>query len=332
MLTFLVRRFAGKAALVFLATSLAYILASLTLDPAQVYIKGQKGQSQTAITAALNAYNINPDVPLLQRYLTWLGGIMHGNLGYIFQTHDPIWDELLRRMGVSFRLLIVGTILAVVLGVIVGVVGAVRQYRVDDHIVTITAFVLLSTPVFLLANALKFGGDAINTAAGHVLLYLDGEYHTGADASILERMQHLALPTLAIILGPAGIAYFSRYQRNAMLDVLGSEFIKTARAKGLTRRQSFFRHGLRVALIPMATFFAFTFGLLLVGASFLERIFNWNGMGQWAVDSINNSDVNSVAAITAVVAILVMFSGLLSDVVYAVLDPRVRVGGRSPRA
>ncbi len=329
MLMFLARRLGIKVALVFVATSLAYLLASVTLDPAQVYLGQQRQQSQSSIRASLDAYNVNPDVPLLQRYWTWLTGVFHGNLGYVYQTHDPIVDELVRRMGVSFRLLIVGTILAVVLGVLVGVVGAIRQYRVDDHVTTILSFVLLSTPVFLLANALKYLGDTVNTAAGHVLVYSDGEYHTGATAGLLERSQHLVLPTLAIILGPAGIAYFSRYQRSAMLDVLGSDFIKTARAKGLTRRRAFFKHGLRVALIPMATFFAFTFGLLLVGASFIERIFNWNGMGQWAIDSINNSDVNAIAAITGVVAILVMLSSFLSDIIYAALDPRVRAAGKA---
>lgn len=329
MLIFLLRRLGVKAALVFVATSLAYLLASVTLNPAQVYLGQSRQQSVSSIRASLNTYNVNPEVPLPERYWRWLTGVLHGDLGFVFQTHDSIAEELVRRMGVSFRLLIIGTVLAVVLGVLVGVVGAIRQYRADDHVITIVSFVLLSTPVFLLANALKYAGDAANTAAGQVLVYADGEYHTGPAAGLLERAQHLALPTLAIILGPAGIAYFSRYQRNAMLDVLGSDFIQTARAKGLTRRRAFFRHGLRVALIPMATFFAFTFGLLLVGASFVERIFNWNGMGQWAVDSINNSDVNAIAAIAAVVAVLVMFSSFLADVVYAILDPRVRSTGRA---
>ncbi|MFD1201134.1 ABC transporter permease [Leucobacter albus] len=324
----MLRRLGAKLALVFVATSLTYLLASITLNPAQVYLNQSQQLSESAIRSNLNTYNVNPETPLFERYWTWLSGVAHGNLGLIYQTQTPISEELLRRMGVSFRLLVVGTVLAVVLGVLVGVIGAIRQYKVDDYVSTIVAFVLLSTPVFLLANALKYGGDIANVGFGQVLFYSDGEYHTGPSAGLLERAQHLALPTLAIILGPAGIAYFSRYQRSAMLDVLGSDFLQTARAKGLTKWRAFFTHGLRVALIPMATFFAFTFGLLLVGASFTERIFNWNGMGQWAIDAINNSDVNAIAAIAGVVALLVMFSSFLADVLHAALDPRVRAAGK----
>jgi peptide/nickel transport system permease protein len=111
-----------------------------------------------------------------------------------------------------------------------------------------------------------------------------------------------------------------------MLDVLGSDFIRTARAKGLSKRKAFYKHGLRTALIPMATFFAFQFGLLITGAIITERIFNWYGMGYWTVDTINNNDINGIAAITAFVAVMILISGMLADIFYAILDPRVRVG------
>jgi peptide/nickel transport system permease protein len=137
------------------------------------------------------------------------------------------------------------------------------------------------------------------------------------------RLAHLVLPSLVLI--AVAIAFYSRYQRNAMLDVLGSDFLRTARAKGLRRSQALIRHGLRTALIPMATFFAYEFALLFVGATFTEKIFGWHGMGEYFVDSITKNDVNSVAAVTLFVAVLVLIAGFLSDVVYAALDPRVRV-------
>jgi peptide/nickel transport system permease protein len=121
------------------------------------------------------------------------------------------------------------------------------------------------------------------------------------------------------------IAGYSRYQRNAMLDVLGQDFIRTARAKGLTRRQALLRHGLRTALIPMATLFAYSVGGLVTGAVFVEKIFGWHGMGEWAVQGIANQDTNIVAAITLFTGATVLLAGLLSDVIYAALDPRVRV-------
>src|SRR6185312_5680037 len=140
---------------------------------------------------------------------------------------------------------------------------------------------------------------------------------------LLDRVQHLVLPTLTLALG--AIASFSRYQRNAMLDVLGEDFIRTARAKGLTRRRALFKHGLRTALIPLATLFAYGISGLVVGAIFVERIFGWHGMGEWAVLGISTQDTNVVAAITLFSGAAVLLAGLLSDVFYALLDPRVRV-------
>src|SRR4029077_13950282 len=145
----------------------------------------------------------------------------------------------------------------------------------------------------------------------------------GAWPQLLDRLQHLILPTLTLALGAA--AGFSRYQRNAMLDVLGEDFIRTARAKGLTRRRALFKHGLRTALIPLATLFAYGISGLVVGAVFVEKIFGWHGMGEWVVLGISTQDTNIVATITMFSGTAILLAGLLSDVFYAVLDPRVRV-------
>jgi len=110
-----------------------------------------------------------------------------------------------------------------------------------------------------------------------------------------------------------------------MLDVMGSDFLRTAQAKGLTRRRALFKHGLRTALIPMATLLAFSFGTLAVGATFTEKIFGWHGMGEWLVDSIRGNDIHVTATVALFTAVFILFSGFLSDVLYAVLDPRVRV-------
>ncbi len=123
------------------------------------------------------------------------------------------------------------------------------------------------------------------------------------------------LPSLTLILGE--IAIYSRYQRSAMLDVLGADYVRTAQAKGLSRRRALFKHALRTALIPSATFFAYSFGLLLVGATFTEKIFGWHGMGEWFVDSVTKNDVNAVAAVSCFAAVLVLVAGLLSDIAYA---------------
>jgi glutathione transport system permease protein len=122
------------------------------------------------------------------------------------------------------------------------------------------------------------------------------------------------------------MAGYSRYQRSTMLDVMGSDFLRTAQAKGLRRSRALIKHGLRTALIPMTTFFAYDFGLLITGAAFTETIFGWHGMGEWAIESISNNDINAVVAVTAFASVLVLIAGTLSDVLHAALDPRVRVG------
>jgi peptide/nickel transport system permease protein len=239
----------------------------------------------------------------------------------------PITDELGRRIGVSLRLFLLGITIGILFGVLLGVVSAIRQYKFSDYFATLFSFILLSTPVFVLGTLLKMGAQGINDSIGTNVLIFVGEETPGFQGNWFEhlgdRVQHLIVPTLAIALGQ--IAYYSRYQRSSMLDVLGSDFLRTAQAKGLTRRKALFKHGLRTALIPMATLFAFGFGLLVVGGTFTERIFGWFGMGDWLVTGISAQDTNITATVTLFVAVCVLFSGWLADVLYAALDPRIRV-------
>jgi peptide/nickel transport system permease protein len=326
VLKFVLRRLANYIVLVFVATSLAYVLASLTLNPAAGYYGVGHHVDVNSVNQTLNYYNINPHTPLWDRYVHWLDRIFaHGDFGKVFKTQDSVTSEMGRRIGVSLRLLLVGSVLSVVFGVLLGVFSALRQYKPSDHVLTLLSFVALSTPVFLMATIVKHVAQFVNDQTGSVVFYASDEY-SNAHAGLIDRVQHLILPTLVLIIGPAGAAFFSRYQRSAMLDVLGSDFIRTAQAKGLSRRKAFYKHGLRTALIPMATFFAFQFGLLITGAVFTESIFNWHGMGEWSVQTIQNSDVNAVAAITGFIAIMVLISSTLSDIFYAILDPRVRIG------
>jgi peptide/nickel transport system permease protein len=322
LLRFVARRLVNYVILVFVASSLAYLLASTALDPTSYYIHGQAHINYPAIHASLRSYNIDPDTSLWSRYWHWITRILlHGDFGRSFPNGDTVTSEMGRRIGVSLRLLLVGSVLSVIIGVLTGVYSALHQYKPSDHIISVSSFVLLSTPIFLLATFVKAG--AINASVDW--LPTANECPSTGACSLVDRTQHLILPTIVLVFGAAGAAFFTRYQRSAMLDVLGSDFIRTAQAKGLSRRKAFYKHGLRTALIPMATFFAFQFGTLLVGAIFTERIFNWHGMGVWSIDTIHNSDVNGIAAITGFAAVLILISGMLSDVFYAILDPRVRV-------
>jgi len=323
---FLLKRLANYAVLVVVATTMAYLIASLALHPRSRYEGRNPPPPPAVVEAQLTQYGVNDKDPLIGRYLHWIDGVVHGDFGKTV-TGSSINAELGSRALVSLRLLLIGSIIGAVLGVLVGVISAVKQYKFTDKFFTGFSFFFIATPVFFTAVLLKFGALSINDATGHTLLNYVGYETPGLNAgfwgSIQDQVSHLVLPTLSIALG--SIAYFSRYQRNSMLDVMGSDFLRTAQAKGLTRRHALFKHGLRTALIPMATLLAYSFGTLVVGATFTEKIFAWHGMGEWLVDSITNNDINVTATVAMFTAVFILFSGFLSDVIYAVLDPRVRV-------
>ncbi len=330
MLRFLARRLVYLLVLVLVSTTAAYVLAATQLNPRSRYEGRNPPPPEEVVDAALDALNMTDKRPLTERFSRWAGGVLRGDLG---RTVDDISvnEELGRRMWVSLRLLLVGALVGTFLGVSAGAYGAVHQYRLDDRLLALVSFVILSTPVVVLAVMLKNAGITLNNALGFTgdvkLLYTTGEITPGLDpwstAGVLDRIAHLLLPSMSLIAG--SLAFYSRYQRNAMLDVLGSDFLRTARAKGLRRGRTLVKHGLRTALIPMATFFAYQFALLFVGATFTEKIFGWHGMGEFFVDAVTKNDVNAVAGVTLFVGVLVLVAGFLSDLAYAALDPRVRV-------
>lgn len=325
MTGFLLRRALNYVVLLLLASFLTFSLASLTFRPLDSLEQRNPRPPQAVIDAKAEELHLNDPIP--ERYVTWLKGIPHGDFGTTL-AGQPVSEELPRRVAVSLRLLIVGSLVGTVLGVLIGAAGAIRQYKFSDYFTTVVSLLILSTPVFLLATLLKYGALEINSLTGSQIFLYTGETSAtnieGFGPQLLDRVQHLILPTTALALG--AMAGYSRYQRNAMLDVLQSDFIRTARAKGLTRSKALYKHGLRTALIPMATLFAYSLGALITGATFTEKIFGWHGVGEWLVDSINAQDLYVVVTVTAFAGLVVLVSGLLSDIVYAILDPRVRVG------
>jgi peptide/nickel transport system permease protein len=330
MAGFLLRRLAYLAVLVVVSTSVAYVLAATQLNPRARYEGRNPPPPAAVVDAALDALNMNNKVPLTERFTRWAGGVMRGDLGKTIDG-QPVNGEINRRMWVSLRLVLIGAVFGTALGVAAGAYSAVKQYHLSDRLLTVFSFVILSIPAVVLGVLFKNAGIGLNNALGFTegtrLLYTTGEITPGVDpwtwTGFVNRLAHLALPSMVLVV--IAIAFYGRYQRNAMLDVLGSDFLRTARAKGLRRSRALVTHGLRTALIPMATFFAYEFALLFVGATFTEKLFGWHGMGEYFVDSVTKNDVNSVAGVTLFVGVLVLLAGFLSDVAYAALDPRVRV-------
>ncbi|HEX5598247.1 MAG TPA: ABC transporter permease [Micromonosporaceae bacterium] len=326
---FLLRRVIYLVLLTIVASAVAYMLAATQLNPRSKYDGRNPAPAVEVVDRQLDSLNMNDKTPLLERFGTWASGVARGDFG---KTIDggSVNEEMGRRMWVSLRLMLIGSILGTLLGVAAGAYGAIKQHQWSDRTLTVMAFVLLSVPTVVLAVLVKNAGIWFNQATGNAgtpILFTTGEITPGLDTwswvGLKDRAAHLVLPT--IVLAMNALAFYSRYQRNSMLDVLGSDFLRTAQAKGLRRWKALTRHGLRTALIPMATFFSYQFALIFVGATFTEKIFGWHGMGEYFVDSITKNDVNAVAGVTFFVAVLVLIAGLLSDIVYAALDPRVRV-------
>jgi peptide/nickel transport system permease protein len=324
MIRFLLRRLLNYLVLLVLASFLAFCLASITFHPLDSFIERHPQPPAEAIHA--KAVELGLDKPVPIRYAEWAAGVVRGDFGTTVTGH-PVTQELWSRVGVSLRLVLIGSLVGTVAGVVLGAWGAVRQYRLSDRVITVVSLIVLSIPSFVLAGLLILAALRVNNLAGVRIFAYTGETSPIPPGHVwdqfVDRLRHIVLPSLTLALGAA--ASFSRYQRNAMLDVLSEDFIRTARAKGLTRRRALFKHGLRTALIPLATLFAYGVSGLVVGAVFVEKIFGWHGMGEWVVQSIASQDTHIVATITLFTGAALLFAGLLSDIIYAVLDPRVRV-------
>lgn len=323
MTRFLARRLLNYLVLLALASFLTFCLTSVAFKPLDSLLQRSPRPPQAVIDA--KAHSLGLDEPIPIRYAHWASHAVRGDFGKTV-TGQPVGASLGRRVGVTLRLLVIGSLIGTVAGIAAGAWGAIRQYRLSDRVVTMLALLVLSTPTFVIASLLILAALRVNWALGVQVFDYTGETSpgvTGGAAALVDRLRHLVLPSLTLALAAA--AGYSRYQRNAMLDVLGQDFIRTARAKGLTRRRALVKHGLRTALIPLATLFAYGVAGLVTGAVFVEKIFGWHGMGEWLVQGVATHDTNIVAAITLFSGAVVLLAGLLSDVFYAALDPRVRV-------
>ena len=329
MTQYILRRFVNYLVLTVIATVFSYIAASLFFYPRRRYLGINPPIPEESVDGILSAYGVNDKDPVLLRTWWWIERIifepLSQKLGQDLQGNWVI-NEIVGRAGTSLRLLLLGALLAALLGVTLGVWGAVRQYKASDQIVSYASFILISTPTFVGGVILMILATNFNQLLGFQVIRFTGSYTpgvTGFFPQLWDGVVHLLLPTIALML--FGAAGYSRYQRSLMLDVLGSDFIRTARAKGATRNHALVKHGVRVALIPMSTYFAYSFGTLVAGSAFLEIIFSWEGMGKYGIVAVQTSDVNALAGNVCFTAILLLFSSTLSEVLYAALDPRVRV-------
>jgi peptide/nickel transport system permease protein len=326
MLSFIIRRLVIAIPLVLLSSVLVFLLVANSGDP----LAELKGRNPPVPEATIEAREkqLGLDQPLPQRYVTWLGNFVQGDMGTSIRGVE-VRPLLWQRMKVTLRMVVLAMVIAVVLAIGAGVLSAVKQYTPTDYTFTFLGFLFLSMPVFWLAALLKeYGAIRLNSLFGDQVVYTVGAETPNLTGSFGHRLAdwsgHLILPTVALAL--ISFAAWSRYQRATMLDVLGSDYIRLARAKGLSRRRVMTRHALRNALIPLVTVVAIDIGAVFGGAIITEKVFAWQGMGALLVQGVETNDVNVLLAWLMVTSVLVILFNLIADVLYAVLDPRIRYG------
>jgi ABC-type dipeptide/oligopeptide/nickel transport system permease component len=322
MLTFVIRRLLYSVVVLLAASFIIFTFVSVSGDPV-AFLRMQPTASEITIQRIEERKHLNDPIPV--QYVYWLKDMLTNQFGTTTIGDRPILPDITRVMGHTLQLVIAAELLAILVAVGIGVYSALRQYSVFDYSATTFSFIGLATPVFWLALMLQVLFVYIYQWTGVRIFYVANL--SGVDPGtgihfLLDRAQHLALPVLVLMV--ASIASYSRYMRASMLEVVNSDYVRTARAKGLPERSVTMRHAFRNALIPLVTIVALNFGALLGGAVVTETVFGLDGMGLYFINALNNGDPYPVMAWLMVTATLVIIFNLVADIAYGYLDPRVR--------
>lgn len=326
MVKYLLKNALKWSFVVFLATNITYFLASLFLDPRSNYMGRRPPMSSEQIHNLLEPYNLSSETPLLERWWTWLTNILlHWDWGRS-PMGDSVNEQISYRIWVSAQLLLLATILSVVIGVAVGVYTASRQYKLADRMWQGVSIVALNVHVIVASIVVVAIALRINDATGRRIFYVTGAANPdvhGFIPKLIDIAQHLTLPTISLVI--ISWAGYHMMQRSLLLDNLNADYVRTARAKGLTREQAIRRHALRTSIIPVATSVAFSIPGIFTGAVMTETIFAWNGMGRYFIETITKNDIHGAVAVAAFGAAMTGVSAILADLIVVALDPRVRV-------
>lgn len=326
MIRFLLRRLIGWVLMILVVTNLTYFLAWAYLDPRSNYVGRRPPLDEQQIEGLLRPRNLDNHISIWHRWWEWISGIfLHWDWG-VSPQGGSVTGEIGYRMWVSGELVLGATIIATLLGIALGVYTAARQYKASDRVAQGTSIITMNVPIIVAAQAIVLLAIALNDDLGRRIFYVTGasnpEVH-GFLADTVDRLQHLVLPTVALIF--ISYANYHFLQRTLLLDNINADYVRTARAKGLTKAQAVRRHALRTSLIPVITQVAFSIPAAFTGAILTEKIFAWNGMGQYFAQTIANNDIHGVVATAAFGAVLTAVGAVLADIAVVALDPRVRV-------
>lgn len=314
---YILRRILISVPVLFGITLVTYVIVTLApgdpvsalVDPEQVAALGPGWLEQQRAELGL-------DRPLPIRYGLWMKEILQGNLGYSYSDRQPVADKISERIWPTVKLMLTVQLLALLIALPIGVISAVKQYSILDYFATIFGFATISIPSFFLALA-----GIYLFAIKLRLLPTAGMRTIGEPPSLLDSLHHLILP--ATVLGLAQAAPLIRYTRSSMLETVRQDYVRVARAKGLSEGNVIIRHALRNALIPLVTVVALTLPQMLGGTVIIEQVFSWPGMGTLAIKAVRARDYPTIMAINMIGAVAILVSSLIADVIYAWIDPRI---------
>ncbi|HEX5347558.1 MAG TPA: ABC transporter permease [Pseudonocardiaceae bacterium] len=326
MLRYLLRKSLGWLLMIVVATNLTYFLANFFLDPRTNYLQLRPPRTPEQVSRSLAQYNLSRDTPLLDRWWHWISGIVgHWDWGYS-PVGESVNSQIGFRIGLSAQLMLGSLILSTLIGISLAVYTAARQYRFADRFYQGVSIIALNLPVVVVSLAVVLLAITFNQSVGATVLFVAGAQSptvSGFWPLLLDRVRHLILPTISLTV--ISFAGYHLLQRALLLDNINSDYVRLARAKGLTRRSAIRRHGLRTSLIPVAISVAFAIPALFTGAVITETIFAWQGMGQYLVQTISKNDIHGAVAVAAFGALMTAIGAICADFAVVALDPRVRV-------
>lgn len=326
MLKYLLKRSGIYAVMIFLTTSAGYLLAVTTLQPALLEQERIPKPTPEQVANSFRLLGLDPNKNAWERYVDWLGAIVTRWDWGRSPNGAFINAEFADRVWISTRLFLASIILTLIIGVALGVYSAARQYKFPDRVITSYSYLVYIVPAPIAYFLVQLGAININETVGDRIFFVTGISTPGLEggwAQFVDLLAHYAVPTFAITI--VGWGTYQIAQRQYLLDNVNADFVRTARAKGLTRNQAITRHALRVSFIPVAQSIAFTIPAIFAGGFFAEKIFAWHGVGSWSIDSIALQDVNAATATLAYGSVIFAIGAILADFATTLVDPRVRV-------
>jgi len=315
VLRFILQRGLQNALLLWLVSMIGFAVLYLAPGGPLSQFALVPGMSQEQLRHIAEQMGLNRSIPA--QYWEWFTRLLSGDWGHSYRDGQTVLSIIGSHLPATLELMAASAIIAVVVGMWVGVLGAIRRYSLFDYLATVGAMIGLSIPTFW------FGLVAIYVFSVELAILPAGSMYTIGDGSLIDYARHLILP--ALVLGLVSVALWSRYMRASMLEVIHQDYIRTARAKGATERVVLIRHAMRNALLPMITVAGLQLPTLLSGALVTETVFTWPGMGRLFLDSLSYRDYPVVMGVLMLTAVMVLIGNMLADVFYAVADPRIRL-------